>query len=81
MLMSGNRLNRIMTTQCFSQRYQRIILFLPERLVIRSFDFHTDRKIIASRPAAIIGNPCMPGPLVCRYELDQRSVTPDQKMG
>ncbi len=79
--MSGNRPNRIMTTQCFRQGNQRIILFRHERLVICPLDFDTDGKIVASRPSAKIGHAGMPGPFVGRHELEQRSVTPYQEMG
>ncbi len=81
MLMPGNGLYRVMPAQCFRQGYQRFILFRHERIVIRSLDFDTDGKIVASCPTAKVGNTGMPRPFVGRDELKQCSVASYQEMG
>lgn len=80
MLMSRNGSQRIAMAQGSRQRYQCIVLLRHKWNIIRSLDFNSDGKIIASFASAIFGNTCMPCPFVGGDKLYQHTVPPDQKM-
>ena len=62
--------------QCAQARVLRIL----ERNFIGTFQFDTQRKIVAAFAPPPARYACMPGALCARHELNQLAIAPYQKM-
>lgn len=78
--MPGNVTSWISPSQTPQQLLQRRVLALVERLRVTSFQFDSKRKIVATFAPAPFRHSSVPSAAICRYELNQLTVTADEKM-
>ena len=71
---------RVMLLKRSQKSVQLLILSVLERHVIATFQFDTDRKIIAALTPAPLRHARVPGAPTTRHELQQFAVTTYQKM-
>lgn len=78
--MTAQGFDRVVSKQCGEDDVQRFILRIGERFEIGSFEFDTDRKVIARGAAIEFRHAGVPGAVGERNELRQRAVALDEEV-
>ena len=77
---SGDVVNKIGSLQPSGQVCETAILRVGKGYKVASFQFDTDRKVVATLPPLPKRYSCMPCAMKAGYELKDLSVAPDKKM-